>query len=47
MEPQKKGAFDMEKQMSFTDIEYSKRKREEFLECMGEITPWDEMVALI
>ena len=41
----------MEKQMSFTDYEYSlrkrKTKREEFLECMDEITPWDEIVAII
>ena len=51
MEPQRKGELIMEKQMSFTDLEYSKRKRktkrEEFLECMDEITPWDEIVALI
>lgn len=41
----------MGKQMSFTDYEYSlrkrKTKREEFLECMDEITPWDEIVAMI
>ena len=41
----------MEKQTSFTDIEYSNRKRktkrEAFLECMDEIIPWDEVVALI
>ena len=41
----------MGKQMSFTDYEYSQRKRktkrEEFLDCMDEITPWDEIVALI
>lgn len=41
----------MEKQTSFTDIEYSNRKRktkrEAFLECMDEIIPWDEIVALI
>ena len=41
----------MEKQMNFTDYEYSlrkrKTKREEFLECMDEITPWDEVVAMI
>ena len=47
---QKRGAV-MGKQMSFTDYEYSQRKRktkrEEFLECMDEITPWDEIVALI
>lgn len=37
--------------MSFTDYEYSlrkrKTKREEFLECMDEIMPWDEIVAII
>lgn len=41
----------MEKQMNFTDYEYSlrkrKTKREEFLEWMDEITPWDEVVAMI
>ena len=41
----------MSKQLSFTDIEYANRerktKREEFLECMDSITPWDEIVALI
>ena len=41
----------MDKQMSFTDYEYSlrkrKTKREEFLGCMDEITPWDEVVAMI
>ncbi len=41
----------MGKQMSFTDYEYSlrkrKTKREENLECMDEITPWDEIVAII
>ena len=41
----------MDKQMSFTDYEYSfrkrKTKREEFLECMDAITPWDEIVAMI
>ena len=41
----------MGKQMSFTDIEYSNRKRktkrEMFLERMDEIIPWDEIVALI
>lgn len=34
------------KQETFTDIEYSyrkkKTKREEFLEIMDEIIPWDE-----
>ena len=41
----------MEKQTSFTDIEYSNRKRktkrEAFLECMDEIIPWDEVIGLI
>lgn len=41
----------MEKQQTFTDIEYSKRKkktkREEFLETMEEIIPWDEWVSII
>lgn len=39
------------KQVSFSDFEYSSRKkktkREEFLEIMDEIIPWDEWVALI
>ena len=39
------------KQQNFTDIEYSMRKRktkrEEFLEIMDAITPWDEIVAMI
>ena len=41
----------MKGQTNFTDVEYSNRKRktkrEEFLECMDEITPWDEVVAMI
>ena len=41
----------MKNQISFTDVEYSNRKRktkrEEFLECMDAITPWDEFVAMI
>ena len=41
----------MGNQMNFTDYEYSfrkrKTKREEFLECMDAITPWDEIVAMI
>ena len=41
----------MKGQTNFTDVEYSQRKRktkrEEFLECMDEITPWDEVVAMI
>ena len=39
------------KQGAFTDIEYSSRKkktkREEFLEIMDEIIPWDEWVGVI
>ena len=39
------------KQETFTDIEYSyrkkKTKREEFLEIMEEIIPWDEWVGVI
>ena len=39
------------KQQTFTDIEYSNRKRktkrEEFLEAMDEIIPWDHWVGLI
>lgn len=39
------------KQDTFTDIEYSfrkkKTKREEFLEIMDEIIPWDERVGVI
>lgn len=38
------------KQESFSDIEYSCRKkktrREEFLEIMDDIIPWDEWVSL-
>ena len=41
----------MKKQETFTDIEYSfrkkKTKREEFLEIMDEIIPWDEWVGVI
>jgi transposase, IS5 family len=41
----------MKKQQTFTDIEYSYRKkktrREEFLEIMDEIIPWDEWVGVI
>lgn len=41
----------MKRQINFTDIEYGKRrrktKREEFLECMNEITPWEEIVEKI
>lgn len=39
------------KQESFSDIEYSHRrkktKREEFLEIMDDIIPWDEWVAIV
>ena len=39
------------KQQTFSDIEYSNRKRktkrEEFLEIMDEIIPWDEWVCVI
>ena len=39
------------KQETFTDIEYSNRKRktkrEEFLETMNEIIPWDEWVEFV
>lgn len=39
------------KQQTFSDIEYSNRKRktkrEEFLEIMNDIIPWDEWIALI
>ncbi len=39
------------KQETFTDMEYSlrkkKTKREEFLEIMDEIIPWDEWVSVI
>ena len=39
------------KQETFTDMEYSfrrkKTRREEFLEIMDEIIPWDEWVSVI
>lgn len=39
------------KQQTFSDMEYSNRKkktkREEFLEIMNEVIPWDEWVALV
>ena len=39
------------KQQTFSDFEYSNRKRktkrEEFLEIMDEIIPWDEWVGVI
>ena len=41
----------MKKQQSFTDLEYSMRKRktrrDEFLETMDAVTLWDEIVAMI
>jgi IS5 family transposase len=41
----------MAKQINFTDMEYSQRKhttkREEFLDMMNEIIPWDEWVKLV
>ena len=41
----------MKKQLTFTDLEYNCRKkkthREEFLEVMDEIIPWDEWVDII
>lgn len=41
----------MKKQQTFTDLEYSfrrkKTKREEFLEIMDEIIPWDEWIDVI
>lgn len=41
----------MDNQISFTDMEYSQRKhktkREEFLDIMNEIIPWDEWVKLV
>lgn len=46
-----KGAEGMSYQQSFTDIEYANRKkktkREEFLEMMDEIIPWDEWVDIV
>ena len=43
--------LEMKRQINFTDIEYGKRrrktKREEFLECMNEIMPWEEIVEMI
>ena len=41
----------MKEQQSFTDLEYSKRKRktkrDAFIETMDAITLWDEIVAMI
>jgi IS5 family transposase len=41
----------MEKQQSFADMEYSNRKRktkrDEFLEIMDEVIPWEDFVSLI
>ena len=38
-------------QMTFSDFEYSNRKkktkREEFLDVMEEVIPWNEWVAII
>ena len=46
-----KGAESMIYQQSFTDLEYANRKkktrREEFLEMMDEIIPWDEWVSIV
>ena len=46
-----KGAEGMNYQQSFTDLEYANRKkktkREEFLEAMDYLIPWDEWVVLI
>ena len=45
------GGADKMKQETFTDIEYSfrkkKTKREEFLEIMDEIIPWEEWVDVV
>ena len=47
----KKKAVPKMKQQTFSDIEYSNRKRktkrEEFLKIMDEIIPWDEWVRII
>ncbi len=41
----------MKKQQTFSDVEYSGRKRvtkrEEFLKIMDEIIPWDEWVEFV
>ena len=41
----------MKKQLTFTELEYSNRKRttlrEEFLDTMDSIIPWDEFMELI
>ena len=46
-----KGVRRMNQQMNLSDLEYSNRKRitkrEQFLDCMDEITPWDEIVEMI
>ena len=48
--PEKKAVPNM-KQQTFSDFEYSSRKRktrrEEFVEIMDEIIPWDEWVGEI
>ncbi len=47
----KRAVVEKMKQETFTDIEYSvrkkKTKRERFLEIMDEIIPWDEWVGVI
>lgn len=41
----------MNRQQSFSDMEYANRKREtkreEFLEIINEVIPWDEWTAII
>ena len=41
----------MSQQSSFTDLEYANRrhrtKREDFLNAMDEIVPWDQWVSII
>ena len=34
-------------QMTVSDYEYSLRKREEFLDIMNEIIPWEEWVEFV
>lgn len=34
-------------QMTFSDYEYSLRKRKEFLDIMNEIIPWEEWVEFV
>ncbi len=51
MEEKEEEWCDAMKQETFTDMEYSCRKketkREEFLEIMDEIIPWEEWVGII